>query len=136
MHGWDAQIGGIRREPRWHLRRSMTLAAEYGADLRAIAIVQVMRVVLLTIGIPTGLALFGLTAAGGGLMARLSARSAVRSSELAMLVAVVDLHRARAGVSCGLPGGLMFGAMLGSGILHGGGFIHSVLPFWWVAYAR
>ena len=42
----------------------MVLAAEYRADLRAIAIVQVMRVVILTIGIPTGLALFGLTATG------------------------------------------------------------------------
>ena len=33
-----------------------------------------------------------------------------------------------------LPGGLMFGAMLASAILHGGGFIHSILP-WWVVYA-
>jgi membrane AbrB-like protein len=33
-----------------------------------------------------------------------------------------------------LPGGLMFGAMTASAILHGGGFIHSLLP-WWVAYA-
>ena len=33
-----------------------------------------------------------------------------------------------------LPGGLMFGAMLASAILHGAGFIHSILP-WWVAYA-
>ena len=28
----------------------------------------------------------------------------------------------------------MFGAMLASAILHGGGFIHSILP-WWVVYA-
>jgi membrane AbrB-like protein len=33
-----------------------------------------------------------------------------------------------------LPGGLMFGAMLASAVLHGGGFIHSILP-WWVVYA-
>jgi membrane AbrB-like protein len=33
-----------------------------------------------------------------------------------------------------LPGGLMFGAMLASAILHGTGFIHSILP-WWVAFA-
>jgi membrane AbrB-like protein len=33
-----------------------------------------------------------------------------------------------------LPGGLLFGAMLGSGILHGGGFVSSTLP-WWVATA-
>ena len=29
------------------------------------------------------------------------------------------------------PGGLMFGAMVGSAILHGTGWVHAVLP-WWV----
>ena len=32
------------------------------------------------------------------------------------------------------PGGLMFGAMAGSGILHGTGLVHAVLP-WWIAGA-
>ena len=30
-----------------------------------------------------------------------------------------------------LPGGLMFGAMVASALLHGTGFIHAVMP-WWV----
>ena len=33
-----------------------------------------------------------------------------------------------------LPGGLLFGAMIGSGVLHGAGFIDAVLP-WWAASA-
>ena len=28
------------------------------------------------------------------------------------------------------PGGLLFGSMAGSGILHGTGFVHAVLPWW------
>jgi len=32
------------------------------------------------------------------------------------------------------PGGLMFGAMLGSAALHGSGYVHAILP-WWVAAA-
>ncbi len=50
-----------------------------------------------------------------------------------MLIAVSTLvaagfHRLR------FPGGLLFGAMLCSAVLHGGGFIHAVMP-WWVANA-
>jgi len=41
------------------LSQVMALAAERGLDLRAIAIVQTMRVVILAIGVPAGLALFG-----------------------------------------------------------------------------
>jgi membrane AbrB-like protein len=29
-----------------------------------------------------------------------------------------------------IPGNLVLGAMLGSGILHGGGFTHAILPWW------
>jgi len=29
------------------------------------------------------------------------------------------------------PGGLLFGAMAGSAVLHGTGYVHAVLP-WWV----
>src|SRR5471032_1844730 len=130
VHGWDLQSAVFGSSP-GGLAQVMSLAAEYGADLRAIAIVQVMRVVLLTIGIPTGLALFGLSAPGGGFP-----RATVESTpmELAILVAVstftaVVMARLR------FPGGLLFGAMIGSGILHGGGFIKTGLPYWAVAIA-
>ena len=38
----------------------IALATELGGDLRAIAIVQTVRILLLVIGLPNGLALFGL----------------------------------------------------------------------------
>ena len=38
----------------------MGLAAELGADMRAIAIVQTVRVVIIAVGLPAGLSLFGL----------------------------------------------------------------------------
>ena len=63
MHGWPWQSALFGASP-GALAQVMVLAAEYRADLRAIAIVQVMRVVILTIGIPAGLAYFGLTATG------------------------------------------------------------------------
>ena len=129
VHGWDMQSALFGASP-GALAQVMALSAEYHADLRAIAIVQTMRVVALTIGIPFGLALFGLTAPSG--LPRFGA-GPESLTELAILVAV--------STACGLavwrmrlPGGLMFGAMLGSGILHGGGFIAAVLP-WWVAGA-
>src|SRR3954471_24632275 len=132
VHGWDAQSALFGASP-GALAQVMTLASEYKADLRAIAIVQTMRVVALTLGIPAGLAWFGLTVESGGLMARFIAAGPPSLPELAVLVAASTVT-ALVVFKFRLPGGLMFGAMLASAILHGAGFIHSILP-WWVAYA-
>jgi uncharacterized protein len=131
VHGWDTQSALFGASP-GALAQVMVLAGEYGADLRAIAIVQVMRVVVLTIGIPAGLAYFGLTATGVFLPR--SGATATSPGEILLLVAVstataVILRWIR------FPGGLMFGAMIGSGVLHGGGFIAASLPWWVVAAA-
>lgn len=131
VHGWDARSALFGSSP-GALAQVMTLSAEYKADLRAIAIVQTMRVVALTIGIPAGLSYFGLTASGG-LMARFVAAGPPSIPELAILV-VASTVSAWLVFRFRLPGGLMFGAMLASAILHGGGYIHAILP-WWVAYA-
>jgi hypothetical protein len=130
VHGWDAQSALLGASP-GALAQVMVLSAEYKADLRAIAIVQTVRVVALTVGIPSGLALFGLTASGG-IMARLGSGFA-SLIELVVLV-VVSSASALAIWRLRLPGGLLFGAMLGSGVLHGGGFMAAALP-WWVASA-
>jgi membrane AbrB-like protein len=131
VHGWDAQSALFGASP-GALAQVMVLSAEYKADLRAIAIVQTMRVVALTLGIPAALAYFGLTAEGG-LMARFVAAGPPSIPELAILV-VASTVCALVVSKLRLPGGLMFGAMLASAILHGGGFIQALLP-WWVAYA-
>jgi membrane AbrB-like protein len=128
VHGWDALSALLGASP-GALAQVMALSVEYGANLRAIAIVQTIRVVLLTVGLPAALALFGfaaptapaMPAPGGSMM------------EIAILVAVSTLT-AIVMLWFRLPGGLMFGAMIGSGLLHGGGFIDAVLP-WWAASA-
>jgi membrane AbrB-like protein len=132
VHGWDAQSALFGASP-GALAQVMTLASEYKADLRAIAIVQTMRVVALTLGIPAALAYFGLTVPGGGLMARFVAAGPPSLPELAILLTVSTVSAVLV-FKFRLPGGLMFGAMLASAILHGTGVIHSILP-WWVAYA-
>lgn len=132
VHGWDAQSALFGSSP-GALAQVMTLASEYKADLRAIAIVQTMRVMALTLGIPAGLAYFGMTVGSGGLMARFVAAGPPSIFELLILV-VSSTVLAWLVFRFRLPGGLMFGAMLCSAVLHGGGYIHSILP-WWVAYA-
>lgn len=130
VHGWDALSAVFGASP-GGLAQVMALAAEYGADLRAIAIVQVMRVVLLTIGIPSGLALFGLSATGVGMSIGTTHVSLI---EFLLLIAV-STFVALAMVRLRLPGGLVFGALIGSGFLHGFGFVHSALPWWMVSLA-
>jgi uncharacterized protein len=123
VHRWDPLSALFGASP-GALAQAMALSAEAGADLRAIVIVQTIRVVMLTVGIPAGLALLGFELPAGA-----PARVAASALELAILVpaAVIPaflLYRIR------FQGGWLFGAMLGSGILHGGGFIHGTLPWW------
>ena len=128
VHGWDKAAAYLAAAP-GGLGQVMALAAEIGADLRAIAIVQTIRVVIVAVGLPAGLSLLGLVghatrSAGGPFNPALL-------DELAILVAAstvvaIIAHRFR------FPGGLLFGAMLTSAVLHGSGLIHAVMP-WWVA---
>ena len=95
------------------------------------AIVQTLRVLLLTTGIPAGLALFGLVAPAIPVVRGPAGGSSV--GEIAIVIAVstataIALWRLR------FPAGLLFGAMVGSGVLHGTGLVQAVLP-WWIASA-
>ena len=63
VHGWDPVSALLGASP-GAMAQVMVLSAEFGADLRGVAIVQIMRVLLVTIGLPGGLALFGFAAAG------------------------------------------------------------------------
>ena len=56
VHRWDPLSALMGASP-GSMIQVIALSSELGADLRAIAIVQTMRVLLLTIGIPGGLAL-------------------------------------------------------------------------------
>lgn len=123
VHRWDPLSALFGASP-GALAQAMALSAEAGADLRAIVIVQTIRVVMLTVGIPTGLALLGFELPAGA-----PVRAAASALELAVLVPAA-LIPAFILYRIGFQGGWLFGAMLGSGVLHGGGFIHGSLPWW------
>jgi membrane AbrB-like protein len=126
VHRWDPLSALLGASP-GSMAQVMMLSAEYGADLRAIAVVQTIRVLLLTVGIPLGLALFGL--AGSSTTFMPTGTASAPPLELAILVVVAALAGAVM-VRLRLPGGLLFGAMIGSAVLHGTGLIHAGLPGW------
>jgi len=131
VHGWDTQTAVFAGTP-GGLSQVMALAAEYGCDLRAVGIVQSLRVIILAVCVPGFLALFGL--AGPARMPPGSLTIAQAPGELALLVtscvaSAVGLLR------LGFPGGLIFGPLVVSAVLHGGGFVHITLPQWFANMA-
>jgi membrane AbrB-like protein len=129
VHGWDKMSAYLAAAP-GGMSQVLAVAAEVGADLRAIAIVQSMRVVIIAIGMPTGLALLGLV----GPVTRPPAppMTIAAIDEFAILIAAASIgayvaHRFR------MPGGLLFGAMFVSAGLHGSGLIHVTMPVWWTS---
>jgi len=128
VHRWPKVDAYLAAAP-GGMSQVLTLAIEFGGDLRAIAIVQSIRVVVIAVGLPAGLALLGLV--GQPIPRVTGALSVALLDELAILVALSSIvaiiaYRVR------FPGGLLFGAMLTSAVLHGSGIIHAVMP-WWVA---
>jgi len=127
VHGWDKMTAYLAAAP-GGLSQVMGLAAELDADMRAIAIVQTVRVVIIAVGLPAGLSLLGLVGHGarsvGGVF------NPAQVSELMLLIAA-STFAALIADRIRFPGGLLFGAMLTSAALHGSGTIHVVMP-WWV----
>ena len=126
VHRWDPLSALLGASP-GSMAQVIGLAAEFGADLRGIAIVQTMRVLMVTIGLPGGLALFGLAA--GGVITVPGPPGGSSPLEL-ILIAVVSSIGAVAMLRLRFPGGILFGAMAGSAVLHGTGLVHAVLPWW------
>jgi membrane AbrB-like protein len=130
VHRWDwlsALYGGSPGGQ----AQVLILAAENDADLVGVVIVQTVRVIFLAVGIPAGLALFGLAASPTATLGMPTFGASLW--EVALLIGV-STFTAYALQWLRFPAGMIFGAMLGSGILHGGNFIHAALP-WWVASA-
>jgi len=125
-HGWDPLSALLGASP-GAMAQVVALAAEFGADMRGVAIVQTMRVLVITIGLPAGLALFGFAAAG--VIVVPGPASGSSPVELAM-IAIVSSLMAFAMARLRVPGGMLFGAMAGSAVLHGTGYVHAVLPWW------
>ncbi len=130
VHGWDTVSAYLATAP-GGLSQVMAIAIELDADVRAIAIVQTIRVVIIAVCLPALLALFGL---GGHATRSLGGSfNPAQLGELAILIAV-SAAAAYAAYRVRFPGGLLFGAMMASAAMHGSGYIHAVMP-WWVAYS-
>jgi len=127
VHGWDTITAYLAASP-GGLSQVMGLAAEFDSDMRGIAIVQTVRVVIVAVGLPAGLSLLGLV--GHSTRSLGGAFDPAQLGELAILIAA-STAAALFAYRIRFPGGLLFGAMLTSGALHGSGLIHVVMP-WWV----
>jgi membrane AbrB-like protein len=123
VHGWEPLSALLGASP-GSMAQVMALSAEFNADIRGIAVVQVMRVLLIVIGLPAGLALAGSTVDP---MPRSMEPTSL--GELAVLLVVCAavaalLQRLR------FPGGLIFGALAASAVLRGPGLLSGKRPWW------
>ena len=130
VHRWDPLSSLFASSP-GGLSQVMALAAEVGVDLRGVAIVQSIRVVILAIGLPAGLAMLGLT---GSPRVSVDGLSLTRTLVEYAVMIVTSTLGAVVLQWLRFPGGLVFGAMLPSAVLHGSGLLHVGLP-WWGVYA-
>jgi uncharacterized protein len=124
VHGWDQTSAFLAGSP-GALSQIIILAAEKGADVAAIAVVQTMRVIILTAALPLVLALTGIAASAPPTVASVSASPLELATLIAASVAVALLLR-----WIKFPASWMFGAMIGSSVLHGIGLVEGGLPPW------
>ena len=121
-HGWDRTSAFLAASP-GALSQITILAIEKGADVSAIAVVQTLRVIALTAALPLLLALTGMT----------SSSAPTLTMSVASPLGLVGLIGASVSTALLLrmakfPASWMFGAMIGSSVLHGAGLIDGGLP--------
>src|ERR1700680_427369 len=122
VHGWDQTSAFLAGSP-GALSQITMLAAERGADVPAIAVVQTVRVIILTAALPLLLALTGIAPSSTPAAAMVHASPLELTELIAASVAVAQLRRL-----IKFPASWMFGAMIGSSVLHGTGLIEGGLP--------
>jgi membrane AbrB-like protein len=124
IHGWDRTSALLAGSP-GALSQVIMLATEKNADVAGIAVVQIMRVIILTAMVPLLLAATGMMG-HGPLPSRGAAATPLALAELAATAIVVSLLLRW----LNFPASWMFGAMLGSSVLHGTGMVDGTLPQW------
>ena len=124
VHGWDQTSALLAGSP-GALSQITILAAEKGADVAAIAVVQTMRVIILTAALPLVVVATGIAPAAPLVIASPIASPLELAALTAAAVAVALLLRLAQ-----FPASWMFGAMLASAVLHGTGWIEGGLPPW------
>jgi uncharacterized protein len=122
VHGWDRTSAFLAAAP-GALSQIAVLAVEKGADMPAIAVVQTLRVIILTAALPLILVLTGLTSASAPALTTTVASPLGLAAIIGASVAVSLLLRWMK-----FPASWLFGAMIGSSVLHGGGWVDGGLP--------
>ena len=125
VHGWDRTSAFLAGSP-GALSQITILAVERGADLPGIAVVQTMRVIILTAALPMVLAIAGVVP---------SAAPSLTTTTIASPLDLVELVAASLALALVLrlirfPASWMFGAMIASSLLHGAGWVEGGLPDW------
>jgi uncharacterized protein len=124
IHGWDRTSAFLAGSP-GALSQITILAVERGADLPGIAVVQTMRVIILTAALPVVLALAGVApSAAPSLTTTIASPLELLILVAASLALSLLLRLAK------FPASWMFGAMIASSVLHGAGWIEGGLPNW------
>ena len=124
FHGWDQTSALLAGSP-GALSQITILAAEKGADVAGIAVVQTMRVIILTAALPLLLALTGIAPSAPPNIAAIIASPLELAVLIAAAVAVALLL-----LLMKFPASWMFGAMIASSVLHGTEMIEGGLPPW------
>ena len=124
VHGWDPTSALLAGSP-GALSQITILAAEKGADVAGIAVVQTVRVIILTAALPLLLAVTGIARASPPALPGEVASPLGLTALIAASVAVALLLRLAK-----FPASWMFGAMLASSVLHGTGLVDGGLPPW------
>jgi uncharacterized protein len=124
VHAWDRTSAFLAASP-GALSQIAILAAERGADVPAIALVQTLRVIILTAALPLLLALTGIAPSSPPTIAAAAASPLELAGLIAAAVAVSLLLQLMK-----FPASWMFGAMIASSVLHGMGLVEGGLPQW------
>src|SRR6266481_2739257 len=124
VHAWDRTSAFLAASP-GALSQITILAAERGADVPAIAVVQTMRVIILTAALPLMLALTGVAPSSPPAVISAIASPLELAALIVASVAVALLLRLAK-----FPASWMFGAMIASSVLHGTALIEGGLPPW------
>ena len=124
VHGWDQTSAFLAGSP-GALSQITILAAEKGADVPGIAVVQTIRVIILTAALPLLLSLTGIAPAATAAVTSTIASPLELAALIAASIAVALLLR-----WVKFPASWMFGAMLASSLLHGAGVVEGGQPPW------
>ena len=131
VHGWGPQTALFAAIP-GALSQVVVMAADRDADLRGIVVVQTVRAIATTIGVPIALIIFGLA---GPAQFPVSGPGVMDAPWEAVLLVGTGVAAAIGLYRIGFSGGFFFGPMVVSALLHGGGFIELRPPGWFANMA-